>query len=64
MEAGSRDCHDALARIGLDPALTLRALARSRGATGSAAVEAFIRERFAARYGARVRHFMPTLLQL
>lgn len=64
MEAGSRYCHDALARIGLDPALTLRALAKGRGAGGSAAVEAFIRERFAARYGARVRHFMPTLLQL
>ena len=64
MEAGSRNCHDALARIGLDPALTLRALARNRGGAGRAAVEAFIRERFAARYGARVRHFMPTLLQL
>lgn len=64
MEPGSWCCHDALARIGLDPALTLRALGRSQGCAGSAAAEAFIRERFAARYGARVRHFMPTLLQL
>lgn len=64
MEPRSRCCHDALARIGRDPSLTLRAIGRSRTSAGHAAVETFIRERFAARYGARVRHFMPTLLQL
>lgn len=64
MEPLSSCCHDELARIGRAPSLTLRAFARSRPSAGCAAIETFIRERFAARYGARVRHFMPTLLQL
>lgn len=64
MEPRSSCCHAALARIGHDPALTLRALGRSDASTDRAAVKSFIRERFASRYGARVRHFMPTLLQL
>lgn len=64
MEPRSACCHDALARIGRNPSLTLRMLARSRTSANCAAVEAFIHECFAARYGARVRHFMPTLLQL
>jgi hypothetical protein len=63
MEPRNRCCQNALARIGRDAALTLRALDRSGTSADRAALEAFIRERFAARYGARVRHFMPTLLQ-
>lgn len=64
MDPRSGCCHDALARIGRNPSLTLRVPVQDRTSTGASAVEAFIRERFAARYGARVRHFMPTLLQL
>lgn len=57
-------CHDAIARIGRDPALTLRTIT-ARDVNGRRdAAEAFIRERFATRYGASVRQFMPTLLQL
>lgn len=51
----------ALALIGRHPRLMLSTAARR--ATGDG-IEAFIRERFAARYGARIRHFMPALLQL
>lgn len=53
-------CHP-LARIGRNPTLTLSA--PEHRAT-SERIENFIRERFADRYGAQVRHFMPTLLQL
>lgn len=64
METRSECCHDAMARIGREPTLTLRALGHRGRPDERARVEAFIRERFASRYGARVRHFMPTLLQL
>lgn len=57
-------CHDAIARIGRDPALTLRTLTRSRSGGPRSPAEAFIRERFAGRYGASVRQFLPTLMQL
>jgi len=53
-----------MARIGRDPSLILRTLDRRQGDGPRAAAEAFIRERFAARHGARVHHFMPTLLRL
>lgn len=55
--------HPAIARIGRSPSLTLR-VAPSQDADRPGVAASFIRERFAARYGARVRHFMPTLLQL
>lgn len=45
-------------------ALRLRRLGPDARAACRGAAEAFIRDRFLARYGARVRHFMPTLLQL
>ena len=57
-------CRNALARIGRDPALTLRVPGQGALSADRASVEAFIHERFVIRYGARVRHFMPTLLQL
>ena len=57
-------CHGAAVRIGRDPALTLRALARPRADRRREVAETFIRERFAARHGAVVRQFMPILLQL
>lgn len=57
-------CHDTTSRIGRDPTLTLRALTRRDAEGRREAAEAFVRERFAARYGASVRQFMPALLQL
>lgn len=47
-----------------DAPLRLRRLEPDSGSGCRAPAEAFIRERFFARYGADVRHFMPTLLQL
>ena len=52
-----------LARIGREPAFGLR-YAQHRHGERRALLEAFIRERFAEHYGARVRHFMPCLLGL
>lgn len=52
-----------LARIGREPAFGLR-YAQPRHGERRALLEAFIRERFAEHYGARVRHFMPCLLGL
>ncbi|CAI09694.1 conserved hypothetical protein [Aromatoleum aromaticum EbN1] len=57
-------CYKAIARIGCAPSLTLRAVDGREPEGPCTAAQAFIRERFAARYGAQVRHFMPTLLQL
>lgn len=57
-------CHNVLARIGRDPALTLRVPGQGELSADRATVEGFIRDCFADRYGARVHHFMPTLLQL
>lgn len=52
-----------LARIGREPALSLRCARPCDGAR-RVLLEAFIRERFAAHYAARIRHFMPCLLGL
>lgn len=53
-----------LARIGHDPAQALQLVKHSPLSRGRAALEAFIRARFAEHYGARIRHFMPCLLGL
>ena len=58
MESNGRN---ALALIGRHPRFTLSAATQRDAREG---IEAFIRERFAARHGARIRHFMPALLQL
>jgi hypothetical protein len=47
--------------VGLDPGLRLRRAERSEQRV---ALKTFIRQRFAAHYRARVRHFMPCLLSL
>lgn len=54
----------ALALIGHHPRLTLSAPGEHEQSVARIGIETFIRERFATRYGARIRHFMPTLLQL
>lgn len=56
--------NQAIASIGRDPALTLHLIGEHACPEERASAEAFIRERFADRYGARVRQFMPTLIQL
>ncbi|RYJ62387.1 thermostable hemolysin [Pseudomonas songnenensis] len=63
MELPWVDQTDVLARIGREPALTLQ-LAQADAGERRAALEGFIRQRFAEHYQARVRHFMPCLLGL
>jgi len=63
MELPWVDHTDALARIGREPPLTLQLAHAGQGAR-RAALEDFIRRRFAEHYQARVRHFMPCLLGL
>lgn len=46
------------------PRLALRRVGPTAPASDRAALEAFIGARFAERYGARIRHFMPELLGL
>lgn len=53
-----------VAQIGRDPALTLSLAGHPGAALDRSVVEGFIRDCFADCHGARVRHFMPTLLQL
>ncbi|NHW02145.1 thermostable hemolysin [Stutzerimonas degradans] len=63
MELPWVDHTDVLARIGREPALSLQ-LAQADAGERRAALESFIRQRFAEHYGARVQHFMPCLLGL
>jgi hypothetical protein len=63
MELPWVDQTDVLARIGREPSLTLQ-LAQPGEGVRRAALESFIRQRFAEHYQARVRHFMPCLLGL
>lgn len=63
MELPWVDQMDVLARIGRERPLTLQLAPPAPGAR-RAALEAFIGERFAEHYQARIRHFMPCLLGL
>lgn len=63
MELPWVDHTDVLARIGREPSLCLQ-LAQADAGERRAALERFIRQRFAEHYQARVRHFMPCLLGL
>jgi hypothetical protein len=63
MELPWVDHNDVLARIGREPSLCLQ-LAQADAGERRAALERFIRQRFAEHYQARVRHFMPCLLGL
>ncbi|MBK3868479.1 thermostable hemolysin [Pseudomonas stutzeri] len=63
MELPWVDQTDVLARIGRERPMTLQ-LAQADQGERRAALEAFIHQRFAEHYGARVTHFMPCLLGL
>ena len=63
MELPWVDQTDVLARIGREQSLTLQ-LAQADAGERRAALEHFIRQRFAEHYQAQVRHFMPCLLGL
>jgi hypothetical protein len=57
-------CSETLARIGHAPPLTLRMVREDTPAQDRTKLESFVSDCFAARYGAHIRHFMPTLLGL
>ncbi|HHJ4328613.1 TPA: thermostable hemolysin, partial [Klebsiella pneumoniae] len=63
MELPWIDHTDVLARIGREPALSLR-MAQADAGERRALLEDFIYRRFAEQHGARVQHFMPCLLGL
>jgi len=56
--------HGALAGIGHEPSLQLHLLKQHPCTKRRDEVENFIRVRFAEHYGAKIQHFMPTLLTL
>lgn len=56
--------HGALASIGHEPSLQLHLLKQQPCTKRRDEVENFIRVRFAEHYGAKIQHFMPTLLTL
>ncbi|HRQ47714.1 MAG TPA: thermostable hemolysin [Rhodocyclaceae bacterium] len=57
-------CGEVLARIGHASPLTLRMVSEDAPAQDRSRLESFVRDCFAARYGARIRHFLPALLGL
>ncbi|MGL1834307.1 thermostable hemolysin [Rhodocyclaceae bacterium SMB388] len=62
-KTGEPDRH-VLARKRVAPRFALRRVGPTAPARDRAALEGFIGDRFAERYGARIRHFMPELLGL
>lgn len=62
-KTGEPDKH-VLARKRVVPRFALRRVGPTSPARDRVALEAFIGDRFAERYGARIRHFMPELLGL